>query len=56
MPLPRLLPSSSQVEFQETAFAIDAVARHVCSTWQEATANGGPPCDAVVIGAGMYGA
>jgi choline dehydrogenase-like flavoprotein len=42
--------------FQETAFAIDAVARYVCSTWQEATASGGPPFDAVVVGAGMYGA
>ena len=56
MPLPKLLPSASPVMFQETAFAIDAVARYVCSTWQEATASGGPPFDAVVVGAGMYGA
>ena len=55
MPLPKLNPGSSQVDFQHTAFSIDALGRFVCSTWQEATSNGGPPFSAVVVGAGMYG-
>lgn len=41
---------------QQTAFSLDAVGRYVCSTWDEATLNGGPPFTAVVVGAGMYGA
>jgi hypothetical protein len=52
----RLQPSHDPVAVQETAFTIDALGRYVCSLWDEATANGGPPFDAVVIGAGMYGA
>src|SRR5262249_32979260 len=44
------------VEVQETAFAIDVSGRYICSTWEEATANGGVAFDAVVIGAGMFGA
>lgn len=56
MPLPRLVPAEQHVQVQETAFSIDVMGRHVCSTWQEATGNGGPPFSAVIIGAGMYGA
>jgi len=57
--LPRLLPTTDpadRVEVQETAFSIDVPARYVCSTWDEATNNGGVPFDVVVIGAGMFGA
>ena len=56
MPLPNLIPAGGPVPVQHTTFAVDAVGRYVCSTWQEATANGGAPFSAVVIGAGMYGA
>src|SRR5215210_1652348 len=57
--LPRLVPTSDPtdlVDVQETAFAIDVPARYVCSTWEEAVNNGGVKPDAVVIGAGMFGA
>jgi hypothetical protein len=57
--IPRLVPTSNPadlVEVQETAFAIDVPARYVCSTWEEAVNNGGVKPDAVVIGAGMFGA
>lgn len=56
MPLPQLFPGFPQVDVQQTAFSLDAVGRYVCSTWDEATLNGGPPFTAVVVGAGMYGA
>lgn len=56
MNLPKLDPSSSTVDFQNTTFSIDALGRLICNTWQEATENGGPPFDVVVIGSGMYGA
>lgn len=56
MPIPHLAPAGGHVAVQTTTFAIDALARYVCSTWDEATANGGRPFDAVVVGAGMYGA
>jgi hypothetical protein len=56
MPLPPLNPASGSVNFQNTSFSIDALGRFVCSTWDEATQNGGPPFTAIVIGAGMYGA
>jgi hypothetical protein len=57
--LPRLIPSSDpndRVQVQETEFSIDVLGRYVCSTWDEATQNGGVAFDAVVIGAGMFGA
>ena len=57
--LPRLVPTSDLtdlVEVQETTFSIDVHARYVCSTWEEAVDNGGVKADAVVIGAGMFGA
>ncbi|MBK6006609.1 DUF1080 domain-containing protein [Ramlibacter ginsenosidimutans] len=57
--LPRLIStsnSSDRVEVQDTRFTTDVVGRYVCSTWDEATNNGGVAFDAVVIGAGMFGA
>jgi hypothetical protein len=54
MALPKLVPADQQVQVQDTTFSIDALGRFICSTWQEATGNGGPPFSAVVIGAGMY--
>jgi choline dehydrogenase-like flavoprotein len=56
MPLPILHPGDSPVNFQNTSFSIDAFGRLVCSTWEEATLNGGAPFTAVIIGGGMYGA
>ncbi len=56
MPLPNLVPGGNQVAVQHTSFAVDALARYICSTWEEATAQGGAPFSAIVIGAGMYGA
>lgn len=56
MALPRLVASDQTVQVQDTAFAVDVLGRHVCSTWQEATENAGPPFTAVIVGAGMYGA
>ncbi|NOU20288.1 MAG: DUF1080 domain-containing protein [Methyloglobulus sp.] len=52
----RLIETNQTVEVQETAFAIDVLGRYICSTWDEATNNGGVAFDAVVIGAGMFGA
>jgi hypothetical protein len=54
--LPNLVDAGGSVEVQRTTLAIDAAARYVCSTWSEATGNGGAPFDAVVVGSGMYGA
>jgi GMC oxidoreductase len=52
--LPLLMSSPvKQVEYQETSFSVDAVARNVCNTWEEAMTN--PSFDAVVIGSGMFG-
>jgi len=53
--LPRLTPSPAEkVGYQETSFSVDAVARNVCNTLEEAMTN--PTFDAVVIGSGMFGA
>jgi len=52
--LPKLIPSSNEKDvYQQTSFSIDAIARNVCSTWEEATTN--PNFDVVVIGSGMFG-
>src|SRR5262245_61927838 len=59
MNLPRLIPSSdpnNRVEVQETEFSVDVLGRYICNTSDEATQNGGVGFDAVVIGAGMFGA
>ena len=53
--LPHLIASPvGEVDYQETSFSVDAVARNVCNTWEEATTN--PDFDVVVIGSGMFGA
>jgi hypothetical protein len=57
--LPRLIPASDpndRVQVQETEFALDVLGRYLANTWDEATQNGGVAFDAVVIGAGMFGA
>src|SRR6266436_3718596 len=55
--LPRLIPDQNQrVLVQETDFTMDALGRYIGNTWDEATLNGGIAFDAVVIGAGMFGA
>ena len=55
--LPRLLPdNNARVEVQDTEFTLDVVGRYVCSTWDEVVNNNGVAFDAVVIGAGMFGA
>ncbi len=51
-----LQEGSIPVEVQETTFSIDVLGRYICNTYEEAANNGGFPFDAVVIGAGMYGA
>lgn len=56
MALPNLIPAGGQVQVQKTTFAVDMLGRYVCSTWNEATANGGTPFSVIVVGAGMYGA
>lgn len=54
--LSRLINAADTVAVQETAFSIDVLGRYICSTWDEATLNGGVEFDAVVLGAGMFGA
>src|SRR5882672_1674481 len=57
--LPRLIPSSNpndQVVVQDTEFTTDVLGRYICNAWDEATQNGGVEFDAIVIGAGMFGA
>jgi hypothetical protein len=55
----RLIETSNppeQIEVQNTSFSIDVFGRYICNTWDEAVNNGGIAFDAVVIGAGMFGA
>ena len=47
---------NTSVEVQDTTLALDVLGRYVCNTLDEAANNGGFPFDAVVIGAGMFGA
>ena len=60
--LPLLLASpdpTQRVAVQQTAFAYDVLGRYVCNDWAEIQAqlaDGGFPFDAIVIGAGMFGA
>lgn len=57
--LPRLIPAADpndRVVVQDTEFSQDVTGRYICNTWDEATQNGGVEFDAVVIGAGMFGA
>jgi len=53
--LHKLVDGPDTVAIQNTRLSIDGLGRYLCSTWQEATENNGPPFDAVVIGSGMYG-
>jgi hypothetical protein len=52
----RLTETNEQVQVQDTTFSTDVLGRYICNTWNEAVNNGGMPFDAVVIGAGMFGA
>jgi len=52
----RLVEISQPVEVQNTTFSLDVIGRYICNTWEEAVNNGGVAFDAVVIGAGMFGA
>jgi hypothetical protein len=52
----RLVESTEPTLVQQTSFTHDVLGRYICNTWDEAVNNGGPAFDAVVIGAGMYGA
>jgi GMC oxidoreductase len=56
MAIAKLVTTNLEVPVQDTTFSTDALGRFICSTWQEATGNSGPPFSAVVVGAGMYGA
>src|SRR5258707_10045885 len=52
----RLQETQGSVEVQETTFSLDVLGRYLCNTFDEAINNGGFPFDAIVIGAGMFGA
>lgn len=52
----KLVETEKEVEVQDTTFTTDVLGRYICNTWDEATANGGVAFDAIVIGAGMFGA
>ena len=54
--LQRLVNGPAATEVQETAFSLDVLGRYLCNTYDEAVNNGGFPFDAIVIGAGMFGA
>lgn len=55
MTLRELSPSGGDTAVQHTTFSIDALARNVCNTWDEAVESGGPPFTVVVVGSGAYG-
>ena len=55
MALPELAPTSADTLVQRTTLAIDALARNICNTWDEATGSGGPPFTVIVVGSGAYG-
>lgn len=55
MPLQHLVSDATTAQVQRTTLSIDVLGRHVCSTWDEATGNGGSPFDVIIIGAGMCG-
>jgi hypothetical protein len=52
----RLTATDQTTEVQETDFSIDVLGRYICNSFDEAVNNGGRPFDAIVIGAGMFGA
>jgi hypothetical protein len=59
MPLNRLTDSGQPIvpppDVQHTTLGVDVLGRYICSTWDEATADGTRRFDAIVIGAGMFG-
>jgi hypothetical protein len=54
--LKRLQEAADPTPVQNTTFSIDVLGRYICNTYDEAVNNGGVQFDAVVIGAGMFGA
>jgi len=60
MPLQELVqgPSPAREDVQQTTFGYDVVGRYVCNNWDELVASqtNGYSFDAVVVGAGMFGA
>lgn len=52
----KLIETNQTVAVQDTAFSIDVLGRYICNSWDEAIGNGGVGFDAIVIGAGMFGA
>src|SRR6266403_2356675 len=60
MPLHRLAPDmATTVDHQDTDFTSDIVGRYLSNNWseiQDSINGGGYPFDAVVVGAGMFGA
>lgn len=61
MPLQELVngPNPAREDVQQTSFSYDVLGRYICNNWQEVAAAQGPgsyPFDAIVVGAGMYGA
>src|SRR6266481_4999205 len=54
--LNRLQDSGQPLPVQDTTLSLDVLGRFICSTWDEATNNGGVQFDAIVIGSGMFGA
>src|SRR5205809_620150 len=64
LPLLREDFAAGRTAVQKTTFSVDVVGRLACNTWDEATRDvlnpdvpqASAPFDAVVIGAGMYGA
>jgi len=61
MPLQELVPAANPArdDVQQTAFTYDVIGRYICNNWQEIVAAQGAgsyPFDAVIIGAGMFGA
>jgi len=55
MTLRELIPGGANTLVQHTTFSIDALARNVCNTWDEAVGSGGPPFTVIVVGSGAYG-
>lgn len=56
MPLKKLTESNQSTDVQQTTFSHDVLGRYICNTWDEAINNGGDSFDAIVLGAGMFGA
>ena len=55
MALRELTPGGAAAAVQNTTFSIDALARNICNTWDEAVGSGGPPFTVIVVGSGAYG-